>query len=385
MKHSTCSICTSEMGSPCYESEHSLTSLCKIYPQPTVVRSCNACGHLQTQAIDDLAGFYDDDYDILTRSEEEDQVYEVREGGPLYRTEHQINVMLEKVSLRQKARLLDFGCAKGSVVRMLIQQRADIDPYLFDISDRYVDFWKTFTKLENCATYEIPSAWSGSFDLVTSFFSLEHIADPRAVLANIHHLLKSDGVLYGIVPNVLTNSADLIVIDHVNHFTKSSLRRALSIEGFDVIDIDEHAHRGAYIFMAKKSEIRRELVPDQTMDRDRDLLEVQKLATFWKGAAAGIRSQEASLTATDPSAIYGAGFYGSFIYSALKHPERIECFIDQNQFLQGSSLADKPIIAPTKMPNHVHNVYVGLNPAYARSIIDSVIELQGHDINYIYM
>lgn len=385
MSQGNCNICNAELGAPCYESQHSLTSLCRIFPQPTVVRVCEACGHLQTQAIDDLAGFYDDDYDILTGSEEEDQIYEVTDSGTVYRTEHQIDIMLDKVSLPQTAKILDFGCAKGSVMRVLKTRRKDIEPFLYDISDRYIEFWKTFAKLKNCATYTVPNAWEQSFDLVTSFFSLEHIADPRQVLGTIRGLLKPDGILYGIVPNVLTNSADLIVIDHVNHFTASSLSKALSMEGYEIVDIDEQSHRGAFVFSAKKTNERQLATARSAVDPRRELAQISELSAFWTNAVESLQKQEASLPEDDSSAIYGAGFYGSFIHTALKHPERVGCFMDQNKFLQGSTLAEKPIIAPADLPVDIRNVYVGLNPVHARTIIESVVEFQSRNLNYLFM
>ena len=248
-----CNICHSRLGAPIYESSRSLTSLCEVSEEETRLRFCAHCGHLQTDELADAAAFYDEEYEILTNSEEEDQIYEVQDGRNVFRTEHQVNVLLEKLDLPDGAKILDFGCAKSSTMRSLGKKRSNIRVHLYDISDRYQSFWKNFVAPENTATYKVPDEWQNNFDVVTSFFSLEHITEPAAIVRQIAGLLKPGGVFYGIVPNVFTNTADFLVIDHVNHFTESSLDYLLRSAGFSSATIDAVAHRGALVFSATKS------------------------------------------------------------------------------------------------------------------------------------
>ncbi|MFY0104120.1 methyltransferase domain-containing protein, partial [Acinetobacter baumannii] len=92
------------------------------------------------------------------------------------------------------------------------------------------------------ATYTIPPAWQVSFDVVSSFFSLEHIPDLTTALRTIRSLLREGGRLYAIVPNTFTKTADFLVADHVNHFTRTSLQALLATHGFDLLDLDERSH-----------------------------------------------------------------------------------------------------------------------------------------------
>lgn len=378
-----CNICGNELEAPCYESARSLTSLCEVFPSPTVVRCCSRCGHAVTEPIEDLSRFYDEEYAILSDSEDEDQVYEVTSEGTVYRTEHQMAVMEAKIELQGGARILDYGCAKSSMMRVLSQRRPDITPFLFDVTERYRDFWRGFAASENCATYQTPDSWAASFDVVTSFFSLEHIADPLDVLRNVRSLLRPNGIVYGIVPNVLTNYADLLVIDHVNHFTEPSLHEALRSSGFARIDIDTDAHRGAFVFTARNAAASDTCEPGRRAAEA--LAEVQQIAGYWNGASTRVQQHEQTFDDRDVGAIYGAGFYGSFIYSALTSTERLACFVDQNEYLQGRQLATLPIVPPGELPADVTKLFVGLNPAHARAIIGSVPEFAARDLSYIYL
>lgn len=384
MAPAVCNVCAGPLSAPVYESEHSLTSLCDIFPETTRVRICNDCGHLQTDEIADAAAFYDDDYLILVNSEEEDQIYEVRDGHTLYRTGHQVATLLEKLDPAPGTRLLDYGCAKSSTVRALLRVRPDLKPSLFDVSDRYVPFWDKFLPAGSWATYDIPAQWESGFDIVTSFFSLEHMVEPGASVQRIAGLLAPGGRFYGIVPNVLTNTADFLVIDHVNHFTRSSLARLLTAAGLEVCEIDDAAHRGAFVFTARKGDAPAAATIATTAQAG-DMAQLEGIAAFWRDAAARVQAFEAGIDDSGEVAVYGAGFYGAFIRSCLSAPERVCCVLDQNPFLQGTQSQGVPVLAPDRLPDSVQTLLVGLNPAHARNIIADIPSLAGRALKYYFL
>ena len=106
----------------------SITSLCQVLDGQTRVWHCEHCGHTQTAPLPSLDKFYAEDYHILTVSEEEDQLYEVRAGQNIFRTQHQIATLLEKVNLPAHARVLDYGCGKASTLKGLCGRRDDVVP-----------------------------------------------------------------------------------------------------------------------------------------------------------------------------------------------------------------------------------------------------------------
>ncbi|HEX5337634.1 MAG TPA: hypothetical protein VFW53_04285, partial [Gallionella sp.] len=158
-----CNLCGTHLTDLIYESgsAKSLTSLCTVYPEATRVYFCHSCGHVQSVEIGNIDSYYDKDYDILVASEEEDQIYEVVDGRNVYRTDHQVVTLLNKIELPPGAKILDYGCAKSSTMHRLADRQIGIQPYLFDVSDRYIPFWKKFLSEDQWATYSIPAAWDG--------------------------------------------------------------------------------------------------------------------------------------------------------------------------------------------------------------------------------
>jgi SAM-dependent methyltransferase len=365
-----CRICQNPLGDPVYESPQlvSITSLCQVLEGRTRVWHCPVCGHTQTEPLPALDRFYAEDYHILTASEQDDQLYALRDGQKIFRTEHQAATLLEKLRVPTSAKVLDYGCGKAATLKALCKVQSGVQPFVFDVGEQYRSFWDAFVPSANQAVDETPDPWKQSFDLVTSFYALEHVADPRSMLATIHDLLREGGSFYFLVPNVFANTADLVVADHVNHFSAQSLRRLLADAGFVVEDIDAAAHESAWVVVARKGQ------PEAKESLDAPLIdEVAKIADYWHEFGDCVRDFESSHPGS--AAIYGSGFYGTFIHTCLAEARRIECFLDQNPHRQKQRLLNLPILAPEALSGGVENLYVGLNPRIARETIAAVESL----------
>lgn len=390
MTHSTCNVCSSSKIQLLYTSntEQSLTSLCQVRPGVTRVYFCTTCGHLQTDEMKDSAAFYESEYDILVNDEDEDQIYEVKsDGTEVYRTNHQVSIFLDKIQLPHGARLLDYGCAKSSMVKSLLSMRADLSPHLFDVSSRYIPFWEKFIEPGRWAIHDIPDKWYSSFDVVTSLFSMEHMVQPMHSVREMASMLKPGGALYCIVPNVNTNFADLIVLDHVNHFSINSLLYLFQSVGLVVESIDEESHRGAFVAVARRPEIAPSLpFTSYSSQEVRNLcIGFQEVASFWSKASEKVCLKESKMPKHSECAIYGAGFYGAFLASCLKAPQHIRCYLDQNIHLQGRELNGRPILKPDRLPEHIEYIWVGLNPAVARTIISQVEKFMPSTVKFLFL
>ena len=236
-----------------------------------------------------------------------------------------------------------------------------------------------FLKESNWSVYDTPNEWIGKFDLVTSFFSLEHISNLAEVMSKIRTLLKRGGTFYVVVPNFLTNVADMIVIDHPNHFTRSSIACMLSKSGFRVESIDAESHRGALVVKAIL-----DLEPTYSFPVDDCYSKVKELANFWIDSSKKISNFE-KVHQGKVAAIYGAGFYGAFLAKNISDINSIKYVIDQNTFLHGRSFFGREIISLDNLPSDIELVYVGLNPTYSRKIIEEVFSTYPSKINYFYL
>lgn len=381
----TCNVCDTPLGAPVYQSPDntSITTMNKVIPGRTEVFFCDACAHLQTTELPNLEEYYASEYEINLSTDDDDQLYKIVDGRPVYRADHQARVLLEKVAFPPNARVLDYGCAKAATLRKITIAKPDIVPFTFDVTDKYVPFWKKFVADGNWATFQPRAEWDGTLDAVLSFYALEHVKDLGRFLRDTHALLKPGGTFYFIVPNVYANVADFVVADHINHFSRPSLRVMLSRAGFEPADVDAESHDAAFVVTARKTAAG-DATPDPNAIRALRTT-IADMATFWRDAGLRVRSFEQGLPVDVRRAIYGAGFYGNFIASALRFPDNVECFVDQNAHLQGRRMHGKPIIAPATLPMDVKAVFVGLNPQHARRIIEGVDVWRDADRRYFFL
>lgn len=375
-----CNVCESPLPAPIYHShtDSSLTSLCQLYPGPTQVWFCKKCGHIMGSPLERTAEYYANDYKILLNQDEEDQIYEVVDGVVTYRIAHQLKVLNSKLRLHRDQKILDYGCAKGGMAANLLRQIPGLDFHFFDVSEMYRSYWARMTTPDKCAVNDTPAQWAGRFDVVTSYFSLEHIPEPRLSAEHIASLLKNDGVFYAVVPDTLGNVADFLVVDHVNHFTVNSVIRLLQDVGFNSVEVDSQRHRGALVVIARKEGVSTSPQPIANLYEA-----VNGLSRFWSDLSMQIAAIENSHSV--PAAIYGSGFYGAFIYANLKNPQVVKLFLDQSPYQQGRFLFDVPIVSPDVLPKSVETLYVGLNPKIARQVIASQPGLTRSGLRHIFL
>lgn len=385
----TCNVCGRTFGVPIYESieNGSITTMNKLIPGRTEVFFCEMCGHLQTTKLPNLDSYYASEYEVNLGSDEEDQLYKLIDGNSVYRADHQASVLESKVKFFSGCRVLDYGCAKAPTLRKIVGAHIGIEPFLFDVTDKYIPFWNRFPKRPQWSINQPNPLWRGTMDVVLSFYALEHVSDLGAALGRVRALLKDGGVFYFLVPNVFENVADFIVADHINHFSGSSLRVLLERQGFINIEVDDKIHDAAFVVtanLASGAKAAPKIVLEPTI-LGHTRKAVFDMAQYWKSAVGRIKQFEASIDFKGGLAIYGAGFYGNFIASTLRRFDRVQCFIDQNKFLHNKKINDRPILAPESLPEDVTHIFVGLNPRLAKPTIDSLKCWDGRRLQFFFL
>jgi SAM-dependent methyltransferase len=361
-----CRVCGALLASPDFSlPPPAVTSISTYLAIATQTSICRECGHGQSPDLPKIQEFYDTQYRISLQSDQHDQLYEIREGDPIFRTQRQAEI-LAAIELPLQARVLDFGAAKGSTLRALLGSRPDLRPSIFDVSSDYVKFWQDWVPEFEQAIHHIPATWHGRFDLVTAHFVLEHVVDPIETLQRLADLLAPGGKLFFTVPDPLSNTGDFLVVDHVNHFTASSLVKTCETSGLVPLTLSGDLFRGAYVVIAESATVSTAPPECVQIDVASDIHHALDALAFWSKALEFLVDDQMT-DALAPTAIYGAGFYGALISARLQRPPI--CFLDRNQHLQGSEYLGVSVVAPEECPDSVRRIYPGLNPKHARSIL----------------
>lgn len=154
--------------------------------------------------------------------------------------------------------LKDLGCASGNLLdvgsfagKLLRRAKAGgYVPHGVEINPRLATYSKDKLGFDViCSEFQKLSLEENKFQVITIIDVLEHLVDPRTVLANLVRGLSPEGVLVIKVPNypmqkLKQKVANILGINkegifanfgHINHFTIESMTKVLSSSGLDLV------------------------------------------------------------------------------------------------------------------------------------------------------
>jgi len=167
------------------------------------------------------------------------------------------------------------------------------------------------------------------FDVICSFFVLEHTLDPTTFLKKCHHLLLKDGCLYIEVPDIALyprQFSDMVSHEHTYHFSALTIKKMLAKTGFRVSDIRSpgSSYEFGMAVIAQKNEVKE---IDQTSWHSMDptaynqsVLCFQKHFKTLEKYRAALKSEMESLlnrirAGQCKMAIYGTGIFYDLLFT----------------------------------------------------------------------
>ncbi|MGC2639242.1 MAG: class I SAM-dependent methyltransferase [Acidobacteriaceae bacterium] len=143
--------------------------------------------------------------------------------------------------------LLDMGCSSGAFLETLRGPSWNLSGIEMSAESATLARERTGADIFNGTILEAAFA-PGSFDVVTCFDVLEHLYEPRRVMARVAEWLKPGGIFYVLVPNI--DSAEgrvfrsywhgLELPRHLFHYSPSSLTALAQGAGLDPVSVETH-------------------------------------------------------------------------------------------------------------------------------------------------
>jgi len=221
---------------------------------------------------------------------------------------------VEAVANSGPGRVLDVGCGRGVLLQEFRRRGWEVEGT--ELSEQAASYARQTlnipVRIGSLETLDFPS---NHFDAITLWHVLEHVENPRALLAEINRILKPDGVLMVAVPNFGSFEArvskdkwfHLDVPRHLTHFSNVTLEEALNECGFDVRHKSGFAPEYDFFSFIQSAlnlcGLRHNLLYDIVRGKQAKVL-TEKPAPWWQGAASlllgavlGILSVPATLVA----------------------------------------------------------------------------------------
>src|SRR5258706_10638181 len=212
-----------------------VTSDSALIARAAVVWRCADCGHLQKiHNAEDwrVIGEIYDHYAGHRLSGGREQLVFPSGLPPRPRSYHALEQCLPH--LPNRGALLDYGAGDGAVLKSAGKLLPDWRLHALDLTDK---FREEILRLPGVVAFtttpeQLPAAY---FDMIVLWHTLEHVPQPVEMLRSFHAWLKPGGQVLVQVPDVARNPYDLGVIDHVSHFTNTTLLLCARRAGFELV------------------------------------------------------------------------------------------------------------------------------------------------------
>lgn len=132
--------------------------------------------------------------------------------------------------------LLDLGCANGDFPRFMRQLGWEVEGIEVSYNAKPIFDFKVYKE----EFKEIPIN-EPRYDAITAWAVLEHVHDPMAYFKKAAQVLKPGGVFIFLVTNFKSLSSRCLFLEdvprHLYFFTEETVRKYLSVTGFDLLKI----------------------------------------------------------------------------------------------------------------------------------------------------
>jgi SAM-dependent methyltransferase len=237
MEEATCILC-SNPGEPLFEKADKFPP----HERFRVVR-CPECGLAWVSprpGPDEVGRYYPETYSWKPESGDESAVYRLERWYRFHNLRFETRQLVRATDLAAGDAVLDVGCGSGD--RLLVMKEAGLVPAGIEITAA-ADYARERLGLDvRRGTLESARFEDGRFRAVTLYNVLEHVHDPRSVLAEARRVLAAGGWLAVQAPNARSGQARLFgrrwaaldVPRDLWYYTPPLLGRLLEGAGFRV-------------------------------------------------------------------------------------------------------------------------------------------------------
>ena len=258
---------------------------------------------------------------------------------------------------------VDVGCGDGAFLKEFKKCCPNWTSYGYDINQARQAEIEDICGIGRFVSNSLKNI-PDNVDLITMNYVLEHIDSVSEILEVLSRKLSSRGFFVFVVPNLLENPFDLVVGDHLSHYTRDTILGQL--DRLDIID-ERYFLDKELMVLAKRSKHHRDS-PD---------VNVSPTQIYGKEAVKYLLNVRCHAISEQKKArsfgIFGTAIAGTWLGCELAGENYF--FVDENPQTIGTSHLGKLVLHPREIPNHA-SVYM----PFGKTITESIKKrLKRHD------
>ena len=304
-------------------------------------------------------GYMLDTKSITSPAAPEQPIFSGHACGPLPRSILIAELIDKNIPMGERAAALDFGCGNGATLRAFSSRHPDWRLYGSELSDSARKHLKKIDNFVELFTGELTEIHE-NFDLVTLIHSLEHVIEPKLVLDQLRELMKAQGRVFVQVPDCATNSYDLLIADHLTHFSLEALCHLGSHAGYETVLASDSFLPKELTWIGKRAQAAEGRSPITASPASVERVGKQ---LNWLRAQAAAATEVAY--ANKKFGIFGTSISGTWLAGAVG--EGVAFFVDEDPGRIGRTHMGRPIISPEAV-DFGSEVYIPLIPRVGAAV-----------------
>ena len=320
---------------------------------------CEQCGHIykvHTKAWQDTTDEIYRTYEIYHQSGgAEQKVRNDNAGGLVSRSSMLVKRLTDYCDLPAEGSILDFGCGNGAFLNAVHSVRPG---WHLAGSDINLGFKESIESISENARF-IQGGLDkieDKYDLISLVHCIEHLTEPKYFVQRLARHLKPSGMMFLQCPNVAANPFDLLIYDHVSHFTPGHLASTVEKAGLGPVALLSALDEKENSLVAGPGVTARPV--ETTWDAsllERQIGVLDKSFRFYDDLAAR----------ADKVGIFGTSIAGTWLANSTDR--KPDFFVDEDSSRIGREYYGRPIVGPNDVPAEA-KVFVPLAPGVAHEV-----------------
>jgi len=258
---------------------------------------------------------------------------------------------------------VDVGCGDGAFLKELNKCCPNWTSYGYDINQARQTEIEGICGIGRFISNSLKNI-PDNVDLITLNYVLEHIDNVSEILNILTRKLSFRGFLVFVVPNLLENPFDLVVGDHLSHYTRDTM--SVQLDMLDIIDERNFLDKELMV-LAKRSKNHRDSCD---VNVSRTQIHGKEIVEFLLNVRCHVMSEQKKAKSFG---IFGTAIAGTWLGCELEGKEFF--FVDENPQKIGTIHLGKVVLHPRDIPDH-SSVYL----PFGETIVESIKKrLKHHD------
>lgn len=352
-----------------------ITSDCRTFSPGGELYVCDGCSAVQKQPSPawrrEINEIYSSYASYYQSGGDEQIVFDRVSGQPRRRSDVILERLVAGETWSAGGSALDVGCGNGATLSSMSRVLAEWRLNGFEIGEESLARLNEIPRFDRLFSKSLDLI-NASFDLVTMIHSLEHFPSPATALANLLPIVGK-GKLFIEVCNIDENPFDILIADHLMHFSPATLALLMRRMGYVPVTVATDWVPKEISMLAKAGNLAEH--PDsrqhagQSPSGELTFSRVCQYVRWLRGMAESVRN---CCRGQGPVGIFGTSIAATWLAVQLR--DRITFFVDEDRSRVGKQHLGCPILDPASVPAG-STVYLALAPGIAGIIANRLAHL----------